>query len=155
MIEIHTFTGGLVRDPELRFTKTGQAVTNFTLAQSDRYKDEQGNWQTRQSLYLDVTIWDESPQHKQNPVEWAKLAAGLKKGQKVAVTGRLVTRQWEDNGGQRHSRVELQARELYTVPTPPSQQGGWAGTTSPGGQAPARTQGHAWGTTAGDENPPF
>ncbi|WP_077210092.1 single-stranded DNA-binding protein [Corynebacterium phoceense] len=50
MIDIITIAGGLTRDAELRFTSSGQAVTNFTLAQSDRYKDDQGEWQTKQAL---------------------------------------------------------------------------------------------------------
>ena len=132
MIDIITIAGGLTRDAELRFTSSGQAVTNFTLAQSDRYKDDQGEWQTKQSLYLDVDIWNENSQYKQNPTPWAELAAGLKKGDKVAVTGKLITRQWEDRQGNKRSRVEFQAREFYVVPqgdaAAPQQQGGsWGG----------------------------
>ncbi len=77
--------GHLGRDPELKFTPSGVAVTKFTLATTERWKDKDGNPQ-------DHTEWH-------NIVLWRKLAeiAGeyLKKGRQVYIEGRLRTRSWE------------------------------------------------------------
>lgn len=151
MIDFITITGGLVRDAELRYTPQGSAVASFTLAQSDSRKNEQGNWETTRNLYLDVVIWDENSQYKANPIPWATIAGELTKGAKVAVKGKLITRQWEKDG-QKRSKVELQATELYLHPqqAPAQQQ-----------QAPQQRDDNPWnsspqqGFTGGDSNPPF
>ena len=115
MIEAITITGGLPRDAELRFTKSGKAVTSFTLASSDnKFDQEKQEWVKSRVLYLDVTIWDETK--NQNPVQWAHLAAELKKGDQVAVTGKLVTRSWETREGEKRSKVELLASSFYNQP---------------------------------------
>lgn len=121
MIDTLTIAGGLVRDAELRFTPQGAAVASFTLAQSDSRKNDQGEWETTRNLYLDVTIWDENSQYKQNPMPWARIAGQLQKGAKVAVRGKLHTRQWEKDG-QKRSKVEFLAQELFVLPNVPDQQ---------------------------------
>ena len=122
MIDVITLTGGLTRDAELRFTPQGAAVTNFTLANSDnRYDQEQNQWVKTRSMYLDVTIWNEQG-NKQNPTPWAEMAADLKKGDQVAVTGKLVTRSWETKDGEKRSKVEFRATRFYKLPTAPQQQ---------------------------------
>ena len=64
MIDVITLTGGLTRNAELRFTPQGAAVTNFTLANSDkRFDQEQNQWVKTRSMYLDVTIWNLSLIH--------------------------------------------------------------------------------------------
>lgn len=99
-IDIITITGGLPRDAELRFTSQGAAVTNFTLANSDnRYDEQNKQWVKTRAMYLDVTIWDESADRKQNPVQWARLASELKQGDQVAIKGKLTTRTWKPKVG--------------------------------------------------------
>lgn len=121
MIDVITLTGGLPRDAELRFTPQGAAVANFTLANSDnRYDESQNQWVKTRSVYLDVTIWNEAG-NKQNPTPWAQMAAGLKKGDQVAVTGKLVTRSWETKDGEKRSKVEFSAMRFYKLPTAPQQ----------------------------------
>lgn len=121
MIDVITLTGGLPRDAELRFTPQGTAVANFTLANSDnRYDENQNQWVKARSMYLDVTMWNESG-NRQNPTPWAELAAELKKGDQVAVTGKLVTRSWETKDGENRSKIEFQALRFYRMPT--AQQG--------------------------------
>lgn len=160
MIDVITLTGGLPRDAELRFTPQGAAVANFTLANSDnRFDQEQNQWVKTRSMYLDVTIWNEQG-NKQNPTPWAEMAADLKKGDQVAVTGKLVTRSWETKEGEKRSKVEFNAMRYYVLPAAPQQhpnqaQQQWNNATQQGQTA---TSG-AWSTPpaqAGqDQTPPF
>ncbi len=90
--------GRLGRDPETRYTSGGQAVTNFTLATDETYKDRSGERQKR-------TEWHRI-------VLWGKLAEiaqqYLKKGMLVYVEGRIQTRQWEDKrDGQKRQTTEI------------------------------------------------
>lgn len=159
MIDTITITGGLPRDAELRFTKSGKAVTSFTLASSDnRFDQEQNQWVKTRSMYLDVTIWDETK--NQNPVQWAHLAAELKKGDQVAVTGKLITRSWETREGEKRSKVELLASSFYNQPRgqgqgqqPSQAQQQWQQAAKNGQTA----QSGAWGQPApvGQGEPPF
>lgn len=118
MIETITITGGLPRDAELRFTPSGGAVANFTLASSDnKYNEQTNQWEKSRALYLDVTIWDETQSERRpNAVKWAHLADELTKGDQVAVVGKLHTRQWEDKDGSKRSRTEFLASKFYVMP---------------------------------------
>ncbi|MGV0369615.1 single-stranded DNA-binding protein [Corynebacterium aurimucosum] len=160
MIDTITITGGLPRDAELRFTKSGKAVTSFTLASSDnKYDQEKQEWVKTRVLYLDVAIWDETK--NQNPVQWTHLAAELKKGDQVAVTGKLITRSWETREGEKRSKVELLASSFYNQPRgqgqgtqPSSAQQQWNQAAQNGQTA----QSGAWGNpapTGQDQEPPF
>lgn len=155
MIDVITLTGGLPRDAELRFTPQGAAVANFTLANSDnRFDQEQNQWVKTRSMYLDVTMWNESG-NRQNPTPWAELAAELKKGDQVAVTGKLVTRSWETKDGEKRTKIEFQALRFYRMPN--TQQGQQSQPQQQSGQT--ATSG-AWSTPpaqAGqqDQAPPF
>jgi single-strand DNA-binding protein len=87
--------GRLTRDPELRQTATGKAVTTFNLATHEYV----GNGKER-AEYHTVVTWD----------RLAEICARyLGKGQQVAVEGRLQTRTWDDDGGRRHWRTEVVA----------------------------------------------
>ena len=95
--------GRLGKDPELKYTPSGQAVAKFTMATSERWKDKtNGELQER-------TEWH-------NIVLWSKLAetAGqyLNKGSSVYIEGRLQTRSWDDKEGKRHYMTEVIASEM-------------------------------------------
>jgi single-strand DNA-binding protein len=94
--------GRLGRDPETRFTSSGQAVCNFTLATDESYKDRNGERQQR-------TEWHRI-------VMWGKLAEigqqYLKKGKLVYIEGRLQTRQWDDKEGNKRSTTEIVANVM-------------------------------------------
>ncbi|MGH9393613.1 MAG: single-stranded DNA-binding protein [Terriglobales bacterium] len=95
--------GRLGKDPELKYTPSGQAVTKFSLATSERWKDKtSGEVQER-------TEWH-------NIVCWAKLAETasqyLSKGSSVYVEGRLQTRSWDDKENKRHYMTEVVVNEL-------------------------------------------
>lgn len=156
MIDPITISGGLVADPELRYTPNGRAVAQFRIAQSDHKKTDTGEWEKTNSLYLTVSIWNDNPEWKKNPVNWAELAAELHKGDRVAVHGKLITRTWEAKDGSNRSQIELAADMIFVIPTG-TQHGTSAGF---GQQPPAAPQGNTWGqpaTTgqADDEAPHF
>lgn len=157
MIDVITLTGGLPRDAELRFTPQGAAVANFTLANSDnRYDESQNQWVKTRSMYLDVTIWNEAG-NKQNPTPWAELAAELKKGDQVAVTGKLVTRSFQTRDGDSRTKIEFQALRFYRMPTAQQSQAQQPQQQQQGGQS---ANSGTWSTPpaqAGqqDQAPPF
>lgn len=146
-IDIITITGGLPRDAELRFTPQGNAVTNFTVAQSDRkYNEQSQQWEDVRNLYLDVTIWNDTRQN--NPVPWAELAATLSKGDKVAVTGKLHTRKWQDKQGNNRSQIEFLANAFYIIGTQldvPQQSQQSSSWNSQQPAQPTQHQGNTWG----------
>lgn len=158
MIPITCFSGRLVADPELRFTKQGQAVTNFVIAESDSYKNEAGEWVKARELFIPVTIWNEKPRYEgHTPTAWAEMADDLRKGQPVCVEGKLHTVKWETKEGEKRSRVELLAHRIWVAPDTPratnnTSSGGW-NNTKPSGSSTST----GWGTpaTPGSEQPPF
>lgn len=97
--------GNLGRDPEVRYTASGKAVTTFTLATSQRWRDQDGNDQER-------TEW-----HR--VVAWGRLGeiAGeyLSKGKQVFIEGRIQTREWEDQEGNRRTTVEIIASDMIMM----------------------------------------
>lgn len=154
MIDVITLTGGLPRDAELRYTPQGAAVANFTLANSDnRLDQEQNQWVKTRSMYLDVTIWNEQG-NKQNPTPWAEMAAELKKGDQVAVTGKLVTRSFQTRDGDSRTKIEFQALRFYRMPNTQQgqqqsqQQGGQTANSGTWSTQPAQA-------SQQDQAPPF
>ncbi len=101
--------GNLGRDPEMRYTPSGQAVTQFTVAVNRNYRDSNNEWQ-------EETEWF-------RVVAWAQLAERtaeyLRKGRKVYVEGRLQTRQWEDREGQKRYTTELVAQTVTPLDARP------------------------------------
>lgn len=89
--------GGLGKDPELKFTPSGQAVCNFSLATSESFKDKNGEKQSK-------TEWH-------NIVIWGKLAEianqYLKKGSQVYLEGKITTRSWDDKDGNKKYTTEI------------------------------------------------
>ena len=91
--------GNLGRDPEMRYTPNGQAVTQFTVAVNRNYKDASGEWK-EETEWFRVVAWGPLAE---------RTAEYLRKGRKVYVEGRLQTRTWEGQDGQKHYTTELVA----------------------------------------------
>jgi single-strand DNA-binding protein len=89
--------GNLTRDPELRYTPSGLPVATLRIAVNRNFTNQQGEIDTD---YFNVVVW-------RNQAE--KCAEYLSKGRQVAVTGRLQSRSWEGNDGQKRSTVEVVA----------------------------------------------
>jgi len=101
--------GNLTRDPEMRVTPNGQSVCNFGVATNRRWRDKDGNQQEATEFH--------------NVVAWGKLAEFssqfLHKGNKVYVEGRLQTRSWEGQDGNKRNRTEIVMENFITL-TPKS-----------------------------------
>ncbi|WNB85607.1 single-stranded DNA-binding protein [Cellulomonas sp. ATA003] len=99
-----TVIGNLTGDPELRFTPSGAAVANFTVASTPRTFDRQANeFKDGDTLFMRCSIWREAAEN---------VAESLTKGMRVIVTGRLVQRSYETREGEKRTVVELQVDEV-------------------------------------------
>ncbi|NDO90144.1 single-stranded DNA-binding protein [Cellulosimicrobium composti] len=99
-----TVIGNLTGDPELRFTPSGAAVANFTVASTPRTFDRQANeWKDGDTLFMRCSIWREAAEN---------VAESLTKGMRVIVQGRLVQRSYETREGEKRTVVELQVDEI-------------------------------------------
>lgn len=115
--------GNLGRDPEMRYTPSGQAVTQFTVAVNRNYKDQQGERQ-EETEWFRVVAWGQQ-------AEFA--AEYLRKGAKVYVEGRIQTRQWEGQDGQKRYTTELVANTIQNLERRPRDD---AGPDAGGSQEP-------------------
>ena len=98
-----TITGNLTREPEIRYTKEGQATTQLGVAVNRRWQDKtSGEWQETTSFF-DVVCWRDLAEN---------VALSLSKGMRVIVTGRLDQRSWETEDGEHRSKVEITADEI-------------------------------------------
>lgn len=98
-----TVVGNLTADPELRFTPSGAAVANFTVASTPRSFDKaSGAWKDGEALFLRCNIWRDAAEH---------VAESLTRGMRVIVTGRLKQRSFEKDG-QKRTVIELEVDEV-------------------------------------------
>ena len=105
--------GRLGQDPEIRYTQSGSAVANATIATNDYWTDKQGEKQERTEWHS-LVLWD----------RLADLAQSyLKKGSQVYVEGRLQTRNWEDQQGQKHYKTEVVVTTMQFLDTKSSEGG--------------------------------
>ena len=126
-----TVIGNLTADPELRFTPSGAAVANFTIASTPRQFDRQsGEWKDGETLFMRCSIWREAAEN---------VAESLTKGMRVIAQGRLVQRSFETREGEKRNVVELQVDEVgpsmryATAKVTRSQRGGGGGFSGGGG----------------------
>ena len=158
-----TVVGNLTADPELRFTPSGAAVANFTVASTPRTFDRQSNeWKDGETLFLRCSIWREAAE---------SVAESLTKGTRVIVTGRLVSRSYQDREGQNRTVFEVQVDEVgpslryataKVTRTQRSGGGNFGGGGFGGGQASSGPADDPWATPAAggasggySDEPPF
>lgn len=99
-----TVIGNLTNDPELRFTSSGSAVANFTVASTPRTFDRQSNeWKDGETLFLRASVWREAAEN---------VAESLTKGMRVIVSGRLKSRSFETKEGEKRTVMELEVDEI-------------------------------------------
>lgn len=166
---IITVVGNLTADPELRFTPSGAAVANFTVASTPRILDRQsGEWKDGEALFMRCNIWREAAEN---------VAESLSRGSRVIVTGRLKQRSFETREGEKRTIVEVEVEEIgpslkyATAKVNKASRGGGGGgfggapsDATGGAQRPAAT-GPAedpWGSApasgsfgGNDDEPPF
>ena len=105
--------GRLGQDPEIRYTQSGSAVANAIIATNDYWTDKQGEKQERTEWHS-LVLWD----------RLADLAQSyLKKGSQVYIEGRLQTRNWVDQQGQKHYKSEVVVTTLQFLDTKSSEGG--------------------------------
>jgi single-strand DNA-binding protein len=98
-----TLVGNMTRDPEIRYTRDGQANATFALAVNRRWQNRQTQAWEEQTSFFDVVCWRDLAEN---------VALSLTKGVRVIVSGRLEQRSWETDGGERRSKVELVADDV-------------------------------------------
>jgi single-strand DNA-binding protein len=168
---IITVVGNLTADPELRFTPSGAAVANFTVASTPRIFDRQSNeWKDGDALFMRCSIWREAAEN---------VAESLTRGSRVVVQGRLKQRSYETREGEKRTVVELEVDEIgpslkYATAkvNKASRSGGGGGGFGGGGGGGGGDRGGSrpeqqpkddpWGSapasgsfSGGDDEPPF
>jgi single-strand DNA-binding protein len=98
-----TLVGNVTRDPELRFTNTGQANVTFGLAVNRRWQNRQTQEWEEATSFFDVVCWREMAEN---------VSESITRGARIMVAGRLEQRSWETQEGDRRSKVEVVADEI-------------------------------------------
>lgn len=99
-----TVVGNLTADPELRYTQSGLAVANLTIASTPRTFDRQSNeWKDGDPLFLRGSVWREFAEH---------VAQSLTKGARVIAVGDLTQRSYETEAGEKRTTFELRITEI-------------------------------------------
>ncbi len=162
-----TVVGNLTADPELRFTPSGAAVANFTVASTPRTLDKQSNeWKDGETMFLNCSVWRQAAENA---------AESLQRGMRVVVSGRMRARSFETREGEKRTVFEIDVDEVgpslkyatakVTKTTRSGAQGGggqgggqygggddpWAtgGQGQSGGQQPGGQQSGGWGGQQG------
>ena len=144
-----TVIGNLTADPELRWTQSGAAVADFTVASTPRtYDRNAGEWRDGDALFMRCSVWRETAEN---------VAESLRKGMRVIVQGRLTQRSYDTQQGERRTVVELQVDEVgpslrraraQVTRTAPSGGGGYQSDNrgqQQGGYQQAASQGGGYG----------
>lgn len=150
-----TIVGNLTADPELRTTRNGGTVANFSIAATPRVYDRQSNqWVDGDALFMRCSAWRDLATH---------CAQSLAKGMRVIAQGRLQQRSYQANDGSNRTVVELQVDEIgpslryATAQVQKMQSGGYQGGNGGGYQQPQQAQQQSqapaddpWGAPAGE-----
>jgi single-strand DNA-binding protein len=94
--------GNLTKDPELRYTPQGTAVVNLRMAVNRKFKDKNQEWK-EETCFVTAVAWDKQAE---------TCNQYLRKGSPLLVEGRLQSRSWEDNAGQKRSVIEVRAERV-------------------------------------------
>jgi len=155
-----TVIGNLTADPELRWTQSGAAVADFTVASTPRtYDRNAGEWRDGDTLFMRCSVWRETAEN---------VAESLRKGMRVIVQGRLTQRSYDTQHGERRTVVELQVDEVgpslrraraqvtrnqaQAASAPSASASASGGAAGRGQDAP---QHDPWGAPAAPSEPPF
>ena len=98
-----SIVGNLTRDPELRFTPSGQATATFGVAVNRRWQNRQNQEWEESTSFFDVVCWGQLAENT---------AQSLSKGTRILVSGRLDQRSWETPDHERRSKIEITADEV-------------------------------------------
>ena len=142
-----TIIGNITGDPELRFTPSGAAVANFTVASTPRQFDRTSNeWKDGETLFMRCSVWRDAAEN---------VAESLQRGTRVLVCGRLKSRSYETKEGEKRTVIELDVDEVgpslkyATAKVNRTQRGSGGGGFNAGGQGGGSTGGSSSGATSG------
>ena len=143
-----TIIGNLTADPELRFTPSGAAVANFTVASTPRQFDRTSNeWKDGETLFMRCSVWRDAAEN---------VAESLQRGARVLVSGRLKSRSYETKEGEKRTVIEMDVDEVgpslkyATAKVNKTQRGSGGGGFNGGGNgAPAGGGGQSGGSATG------
>ena len=143
--------GNVTRDPELRFTPTGQPTATFGLAVNRRWQNRQTQEWEEATSFFDIVCWREMAEN---------VSESLSRGSRVMVAGRLEQRSWETADGDKRSKVEVVADEVgpslrwaTAQVTKNERRGGGEGSRGGARPAPAPRHETSSHTYADDEEP--
>ncbi|MFT5376516.1 MAG: single-strand DNA-binding protein [Candidatus Latescibacterota bacterium] len=137
--------GNLGGDPEVRFTPDGTAVANFSLATSESWKDRSGERQERTEWHR-LVLWRQLAEIAKNY---------LRKGSKIYVEGKLQTRSWDDQSGQKRYTTEVVVNEMEMLDSREGGGGGGGAGSSGSGGGGGGGGGMAVDPGAASQPPPF
>ena len=145
-----TVIGNITGDPELRFTPSGAAVANFTVASTPRQFDRQSNeWKDGETLFMRCSVWRDAAEN---------VAESLQRGTRVIVSGRLKSRSYETKEGEKRTVIEMEVDEVgpslrYATAKVNKTQRGGGGGAGFGGPGGGGQQGGGWGGGQQQEDP--
>ncbi|MFA5156964.1 MAG: single-stranded DNA-binding protein [Candidatus Omnitrophota bacterium] len=125
--------GNLTKDPELRYTPQGVAVVNLRMAVNRKFKDRNQEWKD-EVCFITAVAWDKQAE---------TCNQYLRKGSPLFVEGRLQSRSWEDNAGQKRSVVEVRAERVQFLGQPSGQPKAPA-SEQPAAELPPETTEDTW-----------
>ena len=147
-----TIVGNVTSAPELRFIQSGAAVANLTVASTPRTFDRQANdFKDGETLFMRCSMWREMAENVANTIT---------KGMRVVVTGRLVSRSWDDNG-QKRTVMEMQVDEIgpslryATAVVTKVEKGAGGPQQPPVQQPPGGASNDPWASAPSETEPPF
>lgn len=131
--------GNLTRDPEVRYTPSGTAVGDLGLAVNETYKNKAGE-NVESTVFVDVEVWSRQAE---------TCAEYLYKGSPVFVEGRLKLDQWENQQGEKRSKLRVRADRVQFLGSPKrTEESGASHKDAPASEAPPAAAGN-------DEDIPF
>jgi single-strand DNA-binding protein len=139
--------GNITRDPELRFTPSGQATATFGLAVNRRWQNRQTNEWEEATSFFDIVCWREMAENA---------SESFGRGMRVMVSGRLEQRSWEDQDGNKRSKVEVVADEVgpslrwASAEVKKNERRGPSDSSSSGGSSNSGGNGYANAPAGGD-----
>ena len=140
-----TIIGNITGDPELRFTPSGAAVANFTVASTPRAFDRQSNeWKDGETLFMRCSVWRDAAEN---------VAESLQRGMRVVVQGRLKSRQYETREGEKRTVFEIDVEEVG--PSLKYATAKVTRTTRSGGGGGGFSGGGGQGGSGGGDNDPW
>jgi len=122
--------GNLTKDPELRYTPQGTAVVNLRMAVNRKFRSNKSQELKEETCFVTAVVWDKQAE---------TCNQYLHKGSPIFVEGRLQSRSWEDNAGQKRSVIEVRAERVQFLGTAPAKQ-----EPSPVDAQPEPSTGTSW-----------